>query len=61
MLPFYLEVFWGLFCLFVFLLLLFRGALVAYGGSQARGLIGATAIATPDPQPTSQLMAKPDL
>ena len=28
---------------FLFYFLLFRGALAAYGGSQARGLIGATA------------------
>ena len=36
----------GFFCLFVFLfvcLLLFRDALEAYGGSQVRGPIGATA------------------
>ena len=35
-------VFWGL---FLFCFLLFRAVLVVYGGSQARGLIGATAAA----------------
>ena len=31
---------------------LFRTTLAAYGGSQARGLIGATAIATAMPDPS---------
>ena len=35
---------------------------MAYGSSQARGLIRATATATPDPslQPTPELKATPD-
>ena len=32
-----------IFCLFVFLFSLFRAALMAFGSSQARGLIGAIA------------------
>ena len=49
------------FVLFVFLSFS-RTAPVAYGGSQARGLIGATATATEtlDLQPTLQLTATPD-
>ena len=61
------------FCLFVFWLLafvLFRAAPAAYGGSQARGLIGAVAAglhqshsnegSEPSLQPTPQLAATPD-
>ena len=36
------------FILFYFILLVFRAALSAYGGSHARGQIGATAIAMQD-------------
>ena len=56
-------------CLFVFCL--FSAACAAYGGSQARGLIGAVAVglrqghsnarSKPSPQPTLQLSATPDL
>ena len=56
-----------LFCLFVS----FRAAPSVYGGSQARGLIGAVAaslrqshnnaISKPSLQPTPQLTATPDL
>ena len=56
--------------LFFFFFCLFRAAPKAYGGSQARGQIGATASGLrhshsnirPEPhlQPTSQLMATPD-
>ena len=56
--------------LFYFILLLFRASPVAYGGSQARGLIGATATslchshsnASPKTrlQPTPQLAATSD-
>ena len=57
-------------CLFV-LFLLFRATPAAYGGSQARGPIGATAPglhhshsnaeSEPRLRPTPQLMATPDL
>ena len=56
--------------LFFFFFLLFRAALTPYGGSQARGRIGAAAASLPhshsnagsEPrlQPTPQLMAMPD-
>ena len=60
---------WRVFvCLFVFAFP--RAALTAYGGSQARGLIGAVATilcqshsdtgSEPRLQPTPQLMATPD-
>ena len=45
----------------LFFLFLFRAAPAAYGGSQARGRIGATATAMPDLQPTPQLMSMLDL
>ena len=55
---------------FLFFFLLFRAALVAYGGSQARGPIGAVAAglhhshgnagSEPHLQPIPQLMAMPD-
>ena len=58
----------GFFCLFV--LCLFRATHAAYGGFQARGLIGAVATglrqshsnagSEPRLQPTPQLMAMPD-
>ena len=57
--------------LFIYLFIyFFRAALVAYGGSQARGPIGATAtslchshsniISEPSPRPTPQLTETPD-
>ena len=54
--------------LFLFFCLLFRAPLMAYGGSLARGLIGAAGLchshsnAGSDPrlQPTPQLTATPD-
>jgi len=60
-----------LFLFFIFLLfVLFRAAPAAYGGSQARGLIGATAASLrhshsntrskPRLRPTPQLTARPD-
>ena len=59
------------FCSFVCLLLLFRAALVVYGGSQARGQMGATAASLhrshsnagsePRLPPTPQLTATPVL
>ena len=58
------------FCLFVCLFLLFRATPMAYGGSQARGLIGAVAASQrqshrntrskPYLQPTLQLPTTPD-
>ena len=58
------------FCLFFSFLSFSRAAPTAYGGSQARNLIGATAAglrqshsntgSEPCLQPTSQLMAMPD-
>jgi len=53
---------------FLFIYLLFRATSVAYGGSQARGQIGAVAAghnhsntrSEPHLQPTPQLMATPD-
>ena len=57
-------------CVGLFVCLLFRAALTAYGGSQARGLIRATAASPhhrhsnagsePCLQTTPQLMATPD-
>ena len=56
--------------LFIYLFIYFRATLLAYGGSQARGQIGATAARLPDTHnnegsephlgPTLQLMAMPD-
>ena len=58
------------FCLLSFIFCLFRAALTTYGGSQAWGLIGATAVglhhshghtgSEPHLRPTPQLMAMPD-
>ena len=64
---FFIFVFWVFFfCLFAFS----RAALGAYGGSQARGLIGAVATSLrqshsnpgsePHLRPTPQLIATPD-
>ena len=63
---YYYYLFFNLFCLFAFS----RAALAAYGGSQARGLIGAAAAglrqnhsnegSEPSLRPTPQLMATPD-
>ena len=56
---------YGFFFVFVFFLI-FRPAPAAYGGSQARGLVGATAAShsnarsKPCLRPTLQLMATPD-
>ena len=57
-------------CSFYFYFLLFRATLMAYGGSQARGLIRATSASLhynhsntgsePHLQPTPQLTAMPD-
>jgi len=65
---FFLGFFWGFFFFFVFLLFLWA-APMAYGGSQARGLIGAVATglhhshsnsgSEPRLQPTPQLTATP--
>ena len=59
--------YWGFFFVYLFV---FRAAPMAYGGSQARGHIGATAASLfhshrkarsePCLQPTPQLMAMPD-
>ena len=58
------------FILFYFILVFFRAAPAAYGGSQARGLIGAVAASLHQShskagselhlQPTPQFMATPD-
>ena len=58
------------FFIFIFYFLLYRAASTAYGGSQARGLIGAIAASLrhshsnarsqPRLQPTPQLKAMPD-
>ena len=56
----------SVFCLFVFVFLSFRAVLMACGGSQARGLIGATAAglrqshSNANTPPTPQLTATPD-
>ena len=60
--------FWTAILLFFYFILHFRAASVANGGSQARGLIGATAAgllhshnyARSKLQPTPQLTANPD-
>ena len=58
------------FCFFFCLFLLFRATPAAYGGSEARGQIGATAAtllhshnnvgSKPHMQPTPQFLAMPD-
>ena len=60
----------GMSCFVLFVCLLFRAALEAYGGSQARGQVGATAAglrqshnnarSEPCLQPTPQLTTMPD-
>ena len=67
---FFVFLFWFFFFFFFFFFLLLRAALSAYGGSQARGLIGAVAAglrqshsnagSQPRLQPTPQLTATPD-
>ena len=48
--PFFFLVFLPVSFFAVFLFLLFRAILAAYGGSQARGQIGAAAAVLPQPQ-----------